>query len=119
MGTRGGKWVLGIAGAVLLLLGGYAAADQLRLPADYTFPPLAASPGPVVYSHEFHAAFADKCTVCHVQLFPILHPTPHVSHSEMNAGRSCGACHNGQMAFGTADPASCERCHASKSRRSS
>ena len=112
-------WLRAVGGAVVLLvLGGFAAATELRLPADFSFPRGPGSPGQVVYSHELHAAFADKCTVCHDRLFPILRPTRRVTHAEMEAGKACGGCHNGQMAFGPMEPGSCSRCH-SEARRPS
>ena len=69
------------------------------------------SPGKVVFSHQSHVAYADKCTACHVKFFRILQPTRQVTHAAMEKGASCGTCHNGQMAFGPTDPAACIRCH--------
>ena len=119
MSARGGKLGLWSTMVIVVLLGGVGAAEQLRMPPDFTFQGAPGSPGPVVYSHEIHQAFADKCTACHIRLFPILSPTRHVSHSAMEAGKLCGACHNGQMAFGPTDPASCEKCHSTTARKSS
>jgi c(7)-type cytochrome triheme protein len=41
-----------------------------------------------------------------------------VTHAEMEAGRSCGACHNDRMAFGPADPVGCARCHVGEGKPS-
>ena len=30
---------------------------------------------------------------------------------DMEAGKGCGACHNGTKAFGVKDAASCAKCH--------
>ncbi len=87
-------------------------AQQVRLPQDLVYARAAGSPGKVVFRHNSHVTYTDKCTACHVKLFPILRPTRQVSHAVMEAGESCGACHNGQMAFGPSDPATCTRCHA-------
>ncbi len=98
--------------AMALALGGLAGAQQLRLPQDLVYAKASGSPGKVIFSHTSHVAYSEKCTACHVKLFPILRPMRQVTHSTMEAGESCGACHNGQMAFGPGDPATCTRCHA-------
>lgn len=113
MQRREWKWgVAWLAGAILILVG-HAAAQQLRLPPDLEYKEVG-SPGMVVFSHAFHTAVADKCTACHIQLFRMLRPAHRVSHPDMEAGKSCGACHNGQMAFGPTDPTGCGRCHVGK-----
>jgi c(7)-type cytochrome triheme protein len=99
-----------LAGAVLIWSGG-ATAEQLRMPPDLVYSKAEGSPGKVVFSHRFHTGVSDKCTACHVKLFRMLQPIRQVSHGDMEAGKSCGACHNGQMVFGPTDPASCTRCH--------
>ncbi len=118
MGTR--EWKIGmawVAGAVLALAA-QAAAQQLRLPPDLVYANSGGSPGKVVFSHQFHVGVSDKCTSCHVKLFRMLSPTRQVTHADMEAGRSCGACHNGQMAFGPTDPAGCARCHVGEGKSS-
>lgn len=102
----------------LLALGGHAAAQQLRLPPDLTYSKAEGSPGRVIFSHQFHVAVSEKCTGCHVTLFRMLAPTRTVTHTEMEAGKSCGACHNDTMAFGPADPAGCARCHVGEGKSS-
>ena len=106
-----------LAGAVLIVAG-HAAAQQLRLPPDLTYSKAEGSPGKVVFSHQFHTAVADKCTACHVKLFRMLRPARQVTHTDMEAGKSCGACHNGQMAFGPTDAAGCPRCHVGEGKPS-
>ncbi|HSB78569.1 MAG TPA: cytochrome c3 family protein [Candidatus Methylomirabilis sp.] len=107
-------WTVG----VILALGGSAAAQQLRLPPDLVYAKAEGSPGKVVFSHQSHVAYADKCTACHVKLFRILQPTRQVTHAAMEKGASCGTCHNGQMAFGPTDPAACIRCHVGEGKPS-
>ncbi len=109
---RMAKFGLVFAVGVVLALAALAAAQQPRLPQDMVYAKAAGSPGKVVFRHTSHVAYTDKCTACHVKLFPILRPTRQVTHAVMEAGKSCGACHNGQMAFGPGDPATCTRCHA-------
>lgn len=107
-------WTVG----VILALGGSAAAQQLRLPPDLVYAKAEGSPGKVVFSHQSHVAYADKCTACHVKFFRILQPTRQVTHAAMEKGASCGTCHNGQMAFGPTDPAACIRCHVGEGKPS-
>lgn len=100
--------------AAATLASSAAAGDDdgpaMRLPADVTYRGGEDSPGPVVFSHETHVAVADgRCTGCHPALFPILRPTGSVTHAEMEAGRKCGACHNGVDASGLDDD--CDNCH--------
>jgi c(7)-type cytochrome triheme protein len=86
---------------------------EIRLPPDLTFKRGSESPAAVLFSHTTHVAFAEgQCVACHIGLFPILHPTRRTSHSDMNGGRSCGACHNGEKAFSTTGD-TCLNCHAS------
>ncbi|MBU5637899.1 cytochrome c3 family protein [Geomonas sp. Red69] len=64
--------------------------------------------GPVTFSHGYHIK-TYKCTDCHQKIFPLNYVTPRVSMYEMNAGKSCGACHNDYTAFTTEE--NCVRCH--------
>jgi c(7)-type cytochrome triheme protein len=63
-----------------------------------------------VFSHWQHDEFS--CTVCHPTIFP--KSRVGFTHDDMDEGKFCGACHNGQ----SAPPASGERaacrstCHA-------
>ena len=90
----------------------FAAGDgaaELRLPPDVTYRAESA-PGPVVFSHTTHVPLADqRCVACHPALFPILQPTSQMTHEEMNAGKKCGACHDGTKASGVQE--TCEHCH--------
>ena len=113
-------WRIGIAWVVagLLVFGTLAAAQQLRLPPDLVYAKADGSPGKVVFSHQFHLAVSEKCTACHVKLFRMLQPTRRVTHVDMEAGKSCGGCHNGQMAFGPTDASGCTRCHVGEGKSS-
>lgn len=86
---------------------------EVRLPADLSFDRTMGESGAVIFRHTTHTAFAGgRCVACHPQPFKILHPTRQANHEEMNAGRSCGTCHDGKKAFGVDDSAQCQRCHA-------
>jgi len=112
----------GLAAALCLGAAGLARTEpprlkelMPRLPADYTYPQAKGSPGKVSFSHLSHVdAKRPDCTTCHPRHFKILergqaadgHP---IRHQGMDAGRQCGACHNGKAAFGLKD---CETCHS-------
>jgi len=100
--------VAAIAGAVLV-----AASDkppEIRLPRAIVYARAKDSPGPVVFSHGTHVAIAgNKCTGCHPAPFRMLKPVGRMTHDDMNAGRSCGVCHDGKSATSVQDD--CEHCH--------
>jgi len=85
---------------------------ELRLPPDLVYDKAEGSPGPVVFRHATHFDLAEnRCTACHPRPFRMLRPERLVTHAEMNAGRSCGLCHDGRKAAPVDDE--CGHCHAS------
>jgi c(7)-type cytochrome triheme protein len=100
------------AAAAGVLAGG---RDDARLPADLVFEREVGPEQAVVFRHWTHVEFASwSCLPCHPAPFRLLRPERRAEHEAMNAGRSCGACHNAREAFGTADEASCETCHVGR-----
>lgn len=100
--------------AVLASAGAAAAQDMPKLPADITLQQTGDSPGKVVFSHQNHTGFQARpdCTACHPKLAPILKSKAKrepVTHSKMEMGQACGACHNGKDAHGFDDCASCHK----------
>lgn len=94
---------------ILLLVS--AAAAPMRFP-DVVYDKSSDAPGPVRFDHQAHSErVSNKCVACHPQTFRILHPTRRTSHAAMEAGRSCGACHDARRAFGVQDAERCEICH--------
>jgi c(7)-type cytochrome triheme protein len=88
------------------------AKTALRLPSDIVYDKASDAPGRVVFSHSSHVAFeANRCGACHPRVFKMLRPSRRVTHAEMDAGASCGSCHDGRKAFGTADTERCDACH--------
>jgi len=68
---------------------------------------------PVVFSHWSHRT-RYTCKVCHVELgFGMPRGTSGISRGGNLAGRHCGACHNGTIAFSVRyeQPKHCDRCH--------
>jgi c(7)-type cytochrome triheme protein len=88
------------------------ATPALRLPADAVYERTVGADSAVVFRHGTHVSLAgNHCTACHPRLFRILAPTTRISHAEMDSGRSCGACHDGQHAFSVRAQESCPLCH--------
>ncbi len=68
---------------------------------------------PVIFSHWSHRA-RYKCKVCHMELnFSMPRGGSVITRGGNLAGRHCGACHNGKIAFSVRyeEPRHCKRCH--------
>ncbi|MEJ5376044.1 MAG: cytochrome c3 family protein [bacterium] len=106
--TVAGLFIMGILG---LSMAGQLMA-QPKPPADFTYDQGKESPGKVTFSHEKHSAKNPKCTDCHTKIFKMKRgTTPDFTKANMKQGQNCGSCHNGQVAFGVNDQASCVKCH--------
>lgn len=89
-----------------------AAGPELRLPAGIVYEKASGKDQAVTFRHETHVDLSQgTCLACHPEPFRLVRPTRATSHQEMDAGKSCGTCHDGKKAFGTADPSSCATCH--------
>ena len=68
--------------------------------------------GKVVFSGKIHADKGLKCADCHQSgLFKMKKGADALSMKEMEAGKFCGACHNGTKAFSAKEAANCDKCH--------
>jgi c(7)-type cytochrome triheme protein len=69
--------------------------------------------GKVVFDGKVHADKGSKCADCHTnpKLFAMKKGTEKITMADINAGKSCGACHDGKKAFKADDAASCDKCH--------
>ncbi len=63
---------------------------------------------PVLYPHWMHRIMFE-CKVCHDTLFQMKRWTNDITQEKIMAGKQCGACHDGTMAFSAGE--NCERCH--------
>lgn len=63
--------------------------------------------GDVSFSHEFHTRIS-TCDKCHPVLFEMKRTQKKMTMEAMNAGKYCGACHNGSIATTVTE---CEKCH--------
>lgn len=64
---------------------------------------------PATFPHWIHR-MQYKCPACHDELFAMKAQSSRVSMSDIMAGRLCGQCHNGKVAFASTF-ATCNRCH--------
>ncbi len=69
------------------------------------------SKGKVIFDGKVHADAGLKCTDCHNKIFQMKKGSTKMTMADINAGKYCGVCHNGQKAFKTNDPSNCEKCH--------
>lgn len=66
--------------------------------------------GNVNFSHKNHTGLY-KCGECHTKFFNTTRSKTKVSMKEMESGKSCGACHDGNTAFSVATDKDCDKCH--------
>lgn len=71
----------------------------------------------VTFSHKVHTMDAGlECDSCHDELFEMEYGTASekddFTMSSLEEGNYCGACHDGDTAFGVKDEAQCSACHA-------
>ncbi len=80
--------------------------DQVIMPTD--------AAGPVNFSHYLHLdALGNNCPTCHNGIFDIVvEKNPAYTMADMNEGKSCGACHNGNQAFSIKND--CSTCHPTR-----
>ena len=66
--------------------------------------------GKATFSHEVHTG-AFGCDSCHPDIFKAQKGANKASMADMEKGASCGACHDGNTAFGVKDENTCGTCH--------
>ncbi len=66
--------------------------------------------GKVVFDGKTHADKGLKCGDCHTKIFAMKKGSK-ITMADMNAGKNCGTCHNGEKAFKSSDAANCGKCH--------
>jgi c(7)-type cytochrome triheme protein len=90
-----------------------AKAEAKAGPPPIRIPTASDSPGPVTFAHATHLAKGATCADCHPKLFKMQKGGATLSMDGMGEGKTCGACHNGQKAFGVMDGDRCTSCHKS------
>ena len=68
---------------------------------------------PVRFDHFFHQSLFPECVDCHDSVFPMEKGSSdilgHLTMSNMNRGKFCGACHDGETSESINER--CEKCH--------
>jgi c(7)-type cytochrome triheme protein len=67
--------------------------------------------GKVQFDGKVHAGAGLKCPACHTKIFQMKKESVKITMADINAGKVCGTCHNGEKAFKPSDPANCVKCH--------
>lgn len=96
---------------VALLVAVAFAGSAFAVPAGKTVEFAGGSAGKVVFDGKMHADKGNKCNDCHTKIFQMKKGSSKITMADMEAGKNCGACHNGQKAFSAKDKANCGKCH--------
>jgi c(7)-type cytochrome triheme protein len=99
---------LGLVGVIFLLLSTFCSLGWGSTLGDVVYSHQSGSDkiAPAYFPHWVHR-IKFKCYACHDDLFPMRHGA-NPTMAAMAKGESCGACHNGKVAFGVD---TCQRCH--------
>ncbi|MFN3740314.1 MAG: cytochrome c3 family protein [Thermodesulfovibrionales bacterium] len=87
------------------------AGSALAVPPGKTVDYEGGGVGKVVFDGKTHADKGAKCNNCHPALFQMKKGAQKITMADINAGKFCGACHNGTKAFKAGDAANCVKCH--------
>jgi len=87
------------------------ASNVFAIASGKTVEYASASTGKVIFDGKSHADAGAKCTDCHTKIFQMKKGTTKITMADMNAGKNCGVCHNGEKAFKSSDTANCGKCH--------
>ena len=101
--------ILAVFLALVLYIG-----NAVSAPAGKTVEFAGGGAGKVVMDGKVHADKGLKCPECHTnpKLFAMKKGAGEkITMADMNAGKNCGACHNGTKAFKSSDAATCGKCH--------
>ncbi len=86
------------------------AGNVFAVPSGKTVEFAGGSAGKVIFDGKVHAEKGLKCSDCHPKVFP-MKKGEGFKMADLNNGKACGACHNGEKAFKTGDNANCGKCH--------
>jgi len=85
--------------------------SAMAVPAGKTIDYAGGDSGKVVFDGKTHADKGLKCGDCHTKIFKMKKGSEKITMADMNAGKNCGTCHNGEKAFKSSDAANCVKCH--------
>ncbi len=111
--TRPGRRLL-VAAAFIGLMGVLPLSSGLAVEGDIVFKRKegeAAVP-PAIFPHWFHR-IRYKCYACHPSIVEMKAGANPITMEAISAGKFCGVCHNGKIAWEVAFD-TCPRCHVEK-----
>ncbi len=98
--------------AIVVVMTFVLSVAAFAVPAGKTVEFAGGSAGKVVFDGKVHADKGLKCADCHQSgLFKMKKGGDTITMADINAGKFCGACHNGTKAFSAKDAANCAKCH--------
>ena len=98
--------------AIVVVVSFVLAVSAFAVPAGKTVEFAGGAQGKVVFDGKAHADKGAKCADCHQSgLFKMKKGGDVIKMADINAGKFCGACHNGTKAFKASDAANCGKCH--------
>jgi len=100
-----------LAIAIVMIVTFVLSMSAFAVPAGKTVDFAGGAAGKVVFDGKIHADKGLKCADCHPANFKMKKGGDVIKMADMNAGKNCGACHNGTKAFATKDAANCAKCH--------
>jgi c(7)-type cytochrome triheme protein len=110
---KGGETIMKklIAIAIVVIVTMVFSAVAFATPAGKNVDYAGGGAGKVVFDGKTHADKGLKCADCHPGNFKMKKGTAVHTMKDMEAGKNCGACHDGKKAFEVKTPASCAKCH--------
>jgi len=97
--------------ALTLIIAVAFIGSALAVPAGKTVEFEGGGAGKVVFDGKVHADKGLKCNDCHTAIFQMKKGSAKITMKEINAGKQCGTCHNGDKAF---KAIACKKCHEKK-----
>jgi len=94
--------------AIALLVAVAMIGVAFAVPAGKTVEFEGGGAGKVVFDGKKHADAGLKCNDCHTAIFPMKKGAVKITMADINAGKACGTCHNGEKAFKASE---CAKCH--------
>ena len=107
---KGGEKVRFLTTILALLVTVAFATSAFAVASGKTVEYADGSNGKVTFDGKVHAEKGLKCNDCHTKIYP-MKKGPALKMADINAGKGCGTCHNGEKAFKTSDPKNCNKCH--------
>lgn len=111
LSTKGGEKMRITVLLLTILIAVAFVGSAFAVPAGKTVEYAGGDAGKVVFDGKTHADKGLKCGDCHTKIFKMKKGSEIMTMADMNAGKNCGTCHNGEKAFKSSDAANCAKCH--------